>query len=152
MKFDLKSWIAGYALGRTGIPLPFAVKPGAYLYNGWKLPPLPQWDREAYPHAFILIPDGSVPNSDYAALYLTSVRPVMEGGILTFGSGEVLGTEVALDRENGCALEIQWPELMQSEATGVVMAYVRWADEDLWDAEGNVYLAASMPEAVYEQG
>ena len=37
---------AGGAPGGTGFPV-------AYLYNGVELPPLPQWDKEEFPYAFI---------------------------------------------------------------------------------------------------
>ena len=136
MRFDLKSWIAGYVLGRAGIPLPFAATPGAYLYNGWKLPPLPRWDRAVYPWALILIPDASVPNADYAALYALSSLPVVENGMLEFGGCLAMRAEAALDRENGCALDAQWTELMPTEATGVVMSYVRWSNADVCRGSG----------------
>lgn len=49
-----KSFLTGLSLGLTGMPLPFAQRePVAYLYNGVRLPKLPEWDKTAYPYAVI---------------------------------------------------------------------------------------------------
>lgn len=57
--FNLKMWLAGFLLGLAGEPLPLPQKeagdktPIAYLYNGYRMPPLPEWDKTAYPYAVI---------------------------------------------------------------------------------------------------
>lgn len=55
--FCLRSWLTGFALGLAGKPLPLIPvskkEPIAYLYNGVRLPKLPEWDREMYPYAVI---------------------------------------------------------------------------------------------------
>lgn len=52
---DKLSFLKGLALGLAGKPLDFAPKsePVAYLYNGVRLPALPEWDKEKYPYAVI---------------------------------------------------------------------------------------------------
>ena len=73
---DLKSLQYGLSLGLSGKPLPISggdpsVEPVAYLYNGVRLPKLPEWDRETYPYAYIMqggeIPDE--PESEYNYAY-----------------------------------------------------------------------------------
>lgn len=52
MKFPLRDWITGFVLERCSRA--FEPKPiVAYLYNGVRLPALPEWDRDAYPFAVI---------------------------------------------------------------------------------------------------
>ena len=48
--FPLKEWITGIILERLSRT---SRTPVAYLYNGVRLPALPEWDREAYPFAVI---------------------------------------------------------------------------------------------------
>ena len=64
--FNLQSFLIGYALGLSGKPLPISGgEPVAYLYNGVRLPKLPEWDKEKYPYVCIYNPrktyaDGSI--------------------------------------------------------------------------------------------
>ena len=54
-KFDLRGFLTGLAMAlcsRGRIPIPTRT-PVAYLYNGVRLPALPEWDREAYPYYYI---------------------------------------------------------------------------------------------------
>lgn len=52
---DPTSWRAGFELGLAGFSFPYSKprKPTAYLYNGIRLPALPEWDRGVYPYANI---------------------------------------------------------------------------------------------------
>lgn len=52
---DPTSWRVGFELGLAGFSFPYSKprKPTAYLYNGIRLPALPEWDREKYPKAMI---------------------------------------------------------------------------------------------------
>ena len=48
-------WLTGLSLGLTGKPLLYAKsEPVAYLYNGVRLPKLPDWDKETYPYAILI--------------------------------------------------------------------------------------------------
>ena len=54
MNVSVRSFKEGLALGLTGKPLHLAQsEPVAYLYNGVRLPKLPEWDKTAYPYAVI---------------------------------------------------------------------------------------------------
>ena len=53
---DPTSWRAGFELGLAGFSFPYSKprrKPTAYLYNGIRLPALPEWDRGVYPFAVL---------------------------------------------------------------------------------------------------
>lgn len=141
MGFDLKSWVVGYAMGRAGMPMAFAEKPGMYLFNGHRLPALPLWDRETFPYAFILIPDESLPNSDYAALYILSILPRYENGMVTFEGGVAMRSQISG--------ESQWPEPVETDSSGVVASYVQWTNTDIPARDGSIFLCASAPVPVY---
>lgn len=54
MNEKMRSCVMGLILRQFSSPLPMAQKePVAYLYNGVRLPKLPEWDRETYPYAAI---------------------------------------------------------------------------------------------------
>lgn len=77
MSFCLRSWLTGFALGLSGAPYPYSAPvPVAYLYNGIRLPALPEWDREKYPY-FIVLPyiSGSTFNpQNMTMLYLSTSK------------------------------------------------------------------------------
>lgn len=52
---DPTSWRVGFELGLAGFSFPYSKprKPTAYLYNGIRLPALPEWDRKKYPYAMV---------------------------------------------------------------------------------------------------
>lgn len=54
---DPTSWRAGFELGLAGFSFPYSKprrKPTAYLYNGARLPALPEWDKVNNPCAAIM--------------------------------------------------------------------------------------------------
>ena len=54
MNEKMREFVKGMLPGLPGKPHPMANKePVAYLYNGVRLPKLPEWDREMYPYAMI---------------------------------------------------------------------------------------------------
>ena len=87
------SFQVGLALGLCGTPLPFADcggspekpdlpsrVPVAYLYNGVRLPPLPEWDRTEYPYAVIEGYQDSyttVSSGSYSQYLLVSKEPLV---------------------------------------------------------------------------
>lgn len=55
MNSKMRSSVMGLILGQFSSPLPMAQKePVAYLYNGVRLPKLPEWDRAVYPYAVMI--------------------------------------------------------------------------------------------------
>ena len=55
MNGKMKSCVKGLMMGCCSRPFPLSAKkePVAYLYNGVRLPALPEWDKETYPYALI---------------------------------------------------------------------------------------------------
>ena len=55
MTDKMKSFVKGILLSLVGKPFPLAERePVAFLYNGVRLPKLPEWDSEKYPYAVIV--------------------------------------------------------------------------------------------------
>ena len=145
MTDKMRSFLKGLAMGLAGKPLEFA--PGAseivaYLYNGVRLPKLPEWDREAYPYAFLCQHEldketGNVvlfvlPNIEFLSIY-----------------GWAVSTENNLSSvsQNGG----EWSALKPFEdAVSRLVVQILWANFDVLNEDGTVYLSASEPVAVYE--
>lgn len=149
---DPTSWRTGFELGLAGFSFPYSKprrKPTAYLYNGIRLPALPEWDREKYPYAAI----GKW--LDVYQLYLSTVPLTYRNAVPNIWYFDAT--------ENGEALVYQtttdtmiWEEQTRKEFTAGQAVYVtvgepHWADYDIYHyTSGNVALAASDPVPVYE--
>lgn len=145
--FDLKSWLTGFSLGLAGKPLPLAVrKPVAYLYNGVRLPELPEWDKETYPYACILKVDKEAQGEDidYCFIFYGShPRSVHADGHLSYV------THARYDYIDGA-----W---VMNPAGNFFITRGRpvWSNTDVYylddvaDVGGTLYLAASEPVPVY---
>lgn len=153
----VRSFKEGLALGLTGAPLPYTgtAEPVAYLYNGVRLPKLPEWDKERYPNALLISFWGtgwvlhifgeytvldSPPNSDQESDW-----------IVLNGTGDTSNCEDYLkatyDEATG-----QW-EAFESDKYGGYTDYlsnVKWSSIDLYAYDGSLYLAASEPIPVYD--
>lgn len=145
-KFDLKSWLTGFALGLAGKPLPLSQEskePVAYLYNGVRMPPLPDWDKEKYPYAAIMlvVEDSYVFRVFPEGAYYSATG----GGNRTFRhDGTTMSANILM---SGSA---SWNELKESEGGFIHLNKTIWSNFDLLNADGSVYLAASDPIPVYE--
>lgn len=111
-----------------------------YLYNGVRLPELPEWDREKYPYALI----GAYPNEDgygiSGNLYLTSK---VEFGYNKYNVWSI-ATEYIFPFDANSDYPTEWqPGREYSGSPGVNV--IDWANFDLLDEDGSVYLAASEP-------
>lgn len=115
--------------------------PVAYLFNGVRLPVLPEWDRGKYPFAFIVITKSILTgNREAATLYVaTNVTDTF-----TIGPG-FMHTKIYLDD-----LTTGWGEFSVSDIQNY-MSYtnVKWTNFDLYNGE-SIYMAASDPVPVYE--
>lgn len=137
---DRYSYIVGFNLALAGMAYPYSAPvPVAYLYNGVRLPALPEWDREVYPYAVIVrdIIDGAY------HLFVdegTTRIPMYNGSI----------TSVAMSVKYSI-VDDAWVETELFE-TGIIV----WANYDVYyndsveDVGGTLYLAASNPVPVYE--
>lgn len=144
--FDLTAWLTGYALGLCGKPLPMSQKePVAYLYNGVRLPKLPEWDRETYPYVAML-------NQVYRVVFIAYSDPMHL--VLTSSSG---GMSVGVKAGETFLQIVYWtsndtiPDFEEKSLTyDYLLGTPDWANYDVQNADGTVYLAASEPVPVYE--
>ena len=120
--------------------------PAAYLYNGVRLPKLPEWDKGAYPYALI-----SDRYSLEPTLVLTSA-PLSTPVEATFGQNFVkVANECQYMRyilENNAWVIYTAPTTL----TGASEGYddLVWSSYDIPNVDNSVYLAASEPVPVYE--
>ena len=145
--FCLRSWLTGYALGLAGKPLSFDAKVlVAYLYNGVELPPLPDWDKEKYPYAYIGRTRISDTISGSYYLYFTDIP-------FTFSDPKVIATGITItsfilppSREGTWSPSStdKYSEEMSAHRSPSV-----WSNYDIISDDGSVYLAASEPVPVY---
>lgn len=138
MTDKMKSFVKGILLGMVGKPLPISQgkEPIAYLYNGVRLPKLPEWDRGVYPYAVI-----DVVNST-TCLNLYALLPTVNGNQYVFADK----CAVIYYTLKGDTWEY-FDSLTISQASFDDMI---WASHDIINADGTTYLAASEPTPVYE--
>ena len=154
-KFDLKSWLTGFVLALAGKPLGMGAgkTPVAYLYNGIRLPALPEWDKVKYPYACIFnyYHDEFDGSSAYLALLPEIVH--YHG---TLGDGTpytaIDQTGMVLYTFAEFAGDTQWNYYPDTEYYKSIIPYgdVVWANFDVVDEAGTKYLSASAPVPVYK--
>lgn len=141
-----KSFKMGLGLGLVDKPLPLAKKvPIAYLYNGVRLPKLPEWDREKYPYAVIV--SAVFPyDGDYFLFVLDDTVTVQR----------VFGDSIFTDGTCLC-YRIENSEFVRySVLDNTLMDSIVWANHDIYrhpndTVEPNaLVLSASDPIPVYE--
>ena len=165
--FDLRSFLTGLALGLSGKPLPLAKKePIAYLYNGVRLPKLPEWDRVAYPYAAIYTYHGKhepynpiyrlvLSDSPFKIIYANSGLGYFYTAIKCYGNYIAYWKIKTADDWSGDGSGADGMSFSLDDETGAVI----WANTDIFYADdysadetlaGTLYLAASEPIPVYE--
>lgn len=128
--------------------------PIAYLYNGVRLPALPEWDREAYPYA-VICDSSSITAPEQYRLFV-SAYPFVRNG-----DNERITTSV-VDSEGFnwyCTIESRlsstmlnvWTDFDEITFTSAFSQKGVWANHDILDANGEVYLAASTPIPIYNE-
>lgn len=158
--FDLKSWLTGFALGLSGKPLPLSTGKTlvGYSYNGTVLPKLPEWDREAYPYA-VMDNNGSdtvfsihlcstLPQA-YKSLTHTFLKTTGAYLYATYSTKGVYGDDWWSDYNGSGA----YTEANTDDGSSGLLCnikYAMFANFDVYDADGNLYLSASAPIPVYE--
>ena len=164
MNEKMRSCVMGLILGQFSSPLPMAQKePVAYLYNGVRLPKLPEWDREKYPYAVILQRTNQITyGSEFVLLASPSpitYTPAIVGNALSF-ERIIFHAEHAIRFDIiDASTECLWTQggsvdgvYVISNGGGTVHHYkVLWASHDvLYTDSTEVYLASSEPIPVYE--
>lgn len=148
-----KSWsMLGFLMGQRLRDMRSAAKePVAYLYNGVRLPPLPEWDSSAYPYAYMWHNApytwmGQYYPGLYALILCTeplSVSPSWDNGLWSEGRIVV-----------GARYDAEEPYTEWETAgieTGTVDRYgFMWSNVTTYKSDGTVFLAASEPVPVYE--
>ena len=149
--------LAAYFLGRriAGQRRKQDRVPVAYLYNGVRLPGLPEWDKEAYPFGYIW-------EDKYGARYLLCYKNEPVVGEVT--TGPIAGSDRLYSPTTTMHLRYQaksdlsgWVFLNESQVvanSGTAFAYgytLIWSDFNIMRDDGvTIYLAASDPVPVYE--
>ena len=144
MNVSVRSFKEGLALGLTGKPLHFAQRePVAYLYNGVRLPKLPEW----------------VANYDNALIANTWSRYIVHGfndytpDQKLMANGEYVAT-VELGEHSYSWYEVangKWEdEIRHSTSGGPYQSDIVWASTDICTISGDLTLSKSDPVPVYE--
>ena len=114
-----------------------------YLYNGVKLPALPEWDKEMYPYAWLL-DCGRVSWSNFRVyeLYVLGKPSTRdEWGILSLPAPWNKYDLNVFDDERITEWEVGSPCYIDHHLT----AYPIWTNHDILNEDGSLYLAASDP-------
>lgn len=165
----MNSFLKGLALGLAGKPLEFAKvkEPVAYLYNGVRLPKLPEWDKTAYPYAAIYTYHGAseaqnpiyrliVSDGPFAIVHKTFVLLGKEYDALEWDGNYIAKWKIATwDYWDADGSGTGGSFFGLEDATDAVV----WTNTDIHYADDystdetladTVYLAASEPVPVYE--
>lgn len=159
---DPTSWRAGFELGLAGFSFPYSKprrKPTAYLYNGVRLPALPEWDRGVYPYALVLTMRNNDGGGVTFARLTVSTTPLyfdqasQNQVYCTSADGSAIryviqGAETAADMAWGSGEENTYTSGDCIESNLAVI--IKWANYDLLDSNGTIYVAESEPIPVYE--
>ena len=149
MNAKMRGFVNGILLGVVGKPFPITQgekEPVAYLYNGVQLPPLPEWDKETYPYAAMFR------NMDTYGVYCFSKQPftysVNRYGVITIYHGTTSDTPapyLSVEYDDG-----HWVTNSKTGASNRSLSLYIWANYDILNEDGSVYLKASEPIPVYE--
>lgn len=121
--------------------------PVAYLYNGVKLPPMPEWDKETYP--FATIEHTKISNDEVYYYFVMSPIPFAYNA--SFNAYEITETDYCYVKVNTANAETNWAGFTKKTNT-----YRRtysapiWTNYDLTLKDGGV-LNASDPVPVYPE-
>lgn len=154
--FDLKSWLTGFALGLAGKPLPLAPaqkEPVAYLYNGVRLPPLPEVDIKKYPYTYLS--RSFIGDKLYKISFVARDNPVQVNGDNVYISAGAL-TSYDIDAYHGKTdFELSYLDSTHDDFVwgiygDIVFNEIIWSNYNIYNTNGTVFLSASDPIPVYE--
>lgn len=127
---------------------PDSVQDGMAIYYGAKLPPLPEWNRDAYPYALIVHYD----YSETAQLYACSAMPkFMPEGAGSYSDDKIIVGENAClrwEKRYGSAI---WENLAEyPHETIANPEMMLWTNTDINNVvDGSLYMQASEPVPIY---
>lgn len=125
-------------------------KPVSCIYNGNELPPLPAWDKTAYPYAFI--------RKFGIDMYLVLSDTYEFHQHPTAGTWCVKAADDYINYKSdrsGTLTETvyaPWEQCEQVDIPSCAIKNVIWANFNIVNSDGSVYLAASDPVPVYPDG
>ena len=129
-------------------PIPIYNEPVNYLYNGVKLPKLPEWDKTVYPYAAI---SSSGKNSYYLRLLRYDAQyQINSWGDFAFKSTPALTSNYTASSGWGDFTENSSGAYISPTYSETVSVGVRWTNFDLLNEDGTVFMEASEPIPVYE--
>lgn len=151
--FDTTTFLSGLTMGLTGKGVPELS--GKCLYNGVELPGLPEgddvwygWDKEAFPHAVIVLLDG-----EYLFLPFT-VKPSADTSVGLMSFPTAARYKLYHVREHVVTKKDVWKTVSDDYAcqpgTGEGVPLPLWANFDVVDENGTIYLTASDPVPVVD--
>lgn len=105
-----------------------------YLYNGVRLPKLPEWDKTVYPYAVVLYVNSTGKSGGYWFAPIDYERSCTTSGLMR-GFAGYLQYQCKTDSNT-------W---VLSEMSTLVSPLVRWANYNVLDTFGDLYLPASEP-------
>ena len=150
----LTAFLVQFALGLCD-PIPLfsdgeAKNPVAYLYNGVRLPKLPEWDRGVYPYAVIW----QHASSKSYHLTCSSVPDIVYGAdeyYLPSADGEPMEAyRIADDSWEYWYKTTTSTDITNQIANALTKRPLVWANYEISREDDTVYLAASEPVPVYE--
>lgn len=121
-----------------------AKQPVAYLYNGVRLPALPEWDKAKYPYVYISNGFSGI-GRNYVCFQNIEYGKTDDGSrciVVPVGTGM-----------SGLYSNDQWKEptvTTEEKRIAIPNSTMLWANFDVLDEDGTVCLAASEPVPVYE--
>lgn len=142
MNSKMRSSVMGLILGQFSSPLPISQKePVAYLYNGVRLPKLPEWDKTGYPYAYV----GTTTYEgveEYRAYFTKEIHTMSASLMLFIDSARRYRLIDGQWVKHGAAI----PPVITSPIWSNVNLYY---DSSVEEVGGTLYLAASDPIPVY---
>ena len=156
MTDKMKGFVMGLLSGRV-IGRGKAKEPVAYLYSGYRMPPLPEWNTETHPDAVISIYEKSTFPAKKARAILRIFPKLTVYGVGGSTSPAIsmsgMWTSTIYLDDNYMPEEAEWPPF--EEYTGILsggtgMTEVVWTNVDIYNLDESLFMSKSDPVPVYE--
>ena len=145
MTREMRDYVKGLILGRFSSPLPSTPaqrEPVAYLYNGVRLPKLPEWEYDESVYKYLMIRKHKTLETVH--WIVGSEKPIyVKSGIAYVEANRMLIRHASPNTE-------WYAPTVGHDASEYDAAKLVWANHDILNSDGSVYLAASEPVPVYE--
>lgn len=110
-----------------------------YLYGDVELPPLPEWDRETYPYAWIRATNTA--KNDFRLYVQSEIKYAVSASGVT-----MIVINKASCLRYSCAIGgTEWTQISVSSSNLAIESWELWANFDVYDENNELLLAASEP-------